>query len=351
MTLAKRSGRSFFRLCSTFSLSCVALSLATEQPANLRLPTANDALFNEDGEAFYQFVDRSFEGKKSTPWQGGKFGFVRDPRRVGGQIAYARFHEGLDIKPVRRDASGEPLDEVVSMADGRVVHVSNTPSHSNYGRYVVVEHDWGGGPIYSLYAHLNAVKTEAGAGVRAGDVLGRLGYTGAGIDKRRAHLHVELTLLWSQDFQKWYDLRFTTPNHHGIYNGQNLMGLDLADLLLACRKDPSLTVSTFVRQSPPYFEVTVPGRATMEIARRYPWLLDGTAPASAPASWAVTFTAWGLPVRVRASDRQVTEPLVTAVQESPLPHALNTRGLITGSGREAKLTTSGLSFISLACGL
>lgn len=334
-----------------FVMLLLPLNAAAEQPPGLRLPTPNEALFSGQWEAFYQFVDRSFEGEKSTPWEGGQFGFVRDPRRVGGRIAYARFHEGLDIKPVRRDANGEPLDEVFSMADGRVVHVSDVPGQSNYGRYLVVEHDWGGGPIYSLYAHLHEVRTRKDAQVRAGEVLGRLGYTGAGIDKRRAHLHVELCLLWSEDFQSWYDRQFTTPNHHGNFNGQNLIGMDLAALLLACAKDPQLTVSRFVRESPAYFEVTVPGAARMELARRYPWLLDGPVSAGVPASWAVTFTAWGLPVRVRAADRQTSEPLVTAIQESPLPHALNSRGLVTGSGREAKLTASGLSFIKLACGL
>lgn len=338
----------FLRLLPALLLAFSAA--AQERPPALRLPTANDALFTGDGAAFYQLVDRTFEGQKSTPWEGGQFGFVRDPRRIGGRIAYARFHEGLDIKPLRRDAAGEPLDDVTSMADGRVVHVSDTPSHSNYGRYVVVEHDWGGGPFYALYAHLNAVQTSPGDSVRAGQALGRLGYTGAGIDKRRAHLHAELTMLWSSQFQRWYDSAFTTPNHHGIYNGQNLIGLDLAALLLACRKDPQLTVSAFVRQTPPYFEVTVPGEAEMEIARRYPWLLDGPPPAARPTSWTVTFSAWGLPLRIRADDRRTAEPLVTAVQESPLPHALNSRGLITGSGREAKLTAAGLSFIKLACG-
>ncbi len=324
---------------------------AAELPPNLRLPTVNDTLFAGDGPAFYQFVDRTFEGEKSTPWEGGQFGFVRDPRRIGSQLAYARFHEGLDIKPVKRDNSGEPLDDVMAISAGRVVHVSKTPSHSNYGRYIVVEHDWGGGPFYSLYAHLNATQVETGEAVQAGHVLGRLGYTGAGIDKRRAHLHAELTMLWSLDFQRWYDTGFATANHHGVYNGQNLIGLDLAALYLDCRREPQLTVSAFVRRTAPYFEVTVPGTAKMEIAARYPWLLDGSRPAGATASWSVTFSAWGLPVRVRAADRQVTAPIVTAIQESPLPHTLNSRGLVTGSGREAKLTPSGMSFIRLACGL
>jgi hypothetical protein len=91
--------------------------LPSTQAQNLLLPTDNRALF-EQPDAFFQFVDRNFEGAQTTPWEGGQFGFVRDPRRIGQSIAYARFHEGLDIKPLRRDAQGNPQDEVRCIADG-----------------------------------------------------------------------------------------------------------------------------------------------------------------------------------------------------------------------------------------
>jgi murein DD-endopeptidase MepM/ murein hydrolase activator NlpD len=318
----------------------------------LRLPTANDSIYRSAGPEFYQFVDRTFEGQTTTPWEGGQFGFVRDPRRIGGQITYARFHEGLDIKPLQRDAQGEPLDEVLAISPGRVVHVSKTPSHSNYGRYIVIEHDWGQGPFYSLYAHLNASQVEIGDTVQAGHTLGRLGYTGAGIDKRRAHLHIELNLLWSLDFKTWYDKAFSTPNHHGVYNGQNLIGLDLGGLYLARLKNPNLSPASFVRQTEPYFEVAIPGTAKMEIARRYPWLLDTPVPSSPPASWRATFSAYGLPVRIKAGTERVTAPQLTGIPPNQtLPHALNTRGLVTGSGESAQISATGLNLIRLACGL
>jgi len=327
--------------------------LPAQQPSlQLGLPTANDSLLRSAGPDFYQFVDRSFEGQTTTPWEGGKFGFVRDPRRVSGQIAFARFHEGLDIKPLKRDPKGEPLDDVLAIAPGRIVHTSKTPSHSNYGRYVVIEHNWGEGPFYSLYAHLNSTTVEVGDTIQAGNPLGRLGYTGAGIDKRRAHLHIELNLLWSTAFQAWYDQAFTTPNHHGNYNGQNLIGLDLATLYLARLKDPALTPGTFIKKTDPYFEVAIPGTAEMELARRYPWLLDGSTPATNPPSWRVTFSAWGLPVLIKPGTDSVTAPQLTGIPPNQtLPHSLNTRGLITGSGESAQISAAGLSLLRLACGL
>jgi murein DD-endopeptidase MepM/ murein hydrolase activator NlpD len=341
------------------SLALLVLSLllpgslvAQQTPFELRLPTANDAIFRNAGSDFYQFVDRTFEGQTTTPWEGGKFGFVRDPRRVGGQIGYARFHEGLDIKPINRDPKGEPLDDVLAICPGRVVHVSKVPSHSNYGRYIVLEHNWGEGPFYSLYAHLNSTTVEVGDPIKSGHPLGRLGYTGAGIDKRRAHLHIELNLLWSTNYQTWYNQGFSSPNKHGNYNGQNLIGLDLAALYLARLKDPTLTPAKFIRNSDPYFEVAVPGTAEMDLAKRYPWLHDTPPPATPPPRWRVTFSAWGLPLRIRATTDSIAAPQLTGIPPNQtFPHSLNTRGLVTGSGENATLTPSGLSLIRLACGL
>lgn len=342
---------------ASLRLCILALGLATTLSAQspspeLRLPTANDALFRGASQDFYQFVDRTFEGATSTPWEGGQFGFVRDPRRLGSQIAFARFHEGLDIKPVRRDSAGEPLDDILAISPGRVVHVAKIPSQSNYGRYIVLEHDWDQSPFYSLYAHLASTSVEVGDFVTAGHPVGRLGYTGAGIDKRRAHLHLEVNLLWSSNFQRWYDSGFASPNHHGIYNGQNLIGLDIAGLYLARRQDSRLTPAQFVRRTSPYFEVAIPGSADLQLVTRYPWLLDGPAPVSPPPSWRVTFSAWGLPVRIKAAEDPVSSPRLTGIPPSQtLPHALNTRGLISGSGDSAQITASGLNFLRLACGL
>src|SRR3954466_624912 len=99
--------------------------------AKLSLPTDNDAIFRNDGPAFYMFVDRDFEQQKSTPWEGGQFGYVRGPVRLGDKVIQMHFHEGVDIAPTKRDASGEPLDEVRSISQGEVVHASLSAGASN----------------------------------------------------------------------------------------------------------------------------------------------------------------------------------------------------------------------------
>ncbi len=94
--------------CS-LSLS-MTLQTAENQVLDIVLPTDNDALFSGSGPEFYQYVERNYKGVTSTPWEGGQYGFVRDPTDTAGGVLYTRFHEGIDIRPVHRDANGDPLD-------------------------------------------------------------------------------------------------------------------------------------------------------------------------------------------------------------------------------------------------
>src|SRR4029077_11498357 len=95
-----------------------ALWQVQSEPLNLVLPTENDALYRSDGPAFYQYIERDYKGVKSTPWEGGQYGFVRDPAETSGGTVYTRFHEGIDIRPMQRDARGEPIDPVRAIAAG-----------------------------------------------------------------------------------------------------------------------------------------------------------------------------------------------------------------------------------------
>lgn len=326
-------------------LPALLVAFSQIQALDLRLPTDNNALLKGGGPDYFQFVDRNFEGQVSYPWEGGQFGFWRDPRRAGSDIVYARFHEGMDVKPLRRDARGDPLDEVRSILPGEVVHV--TPSgKSNYGSYIVIRHDWGEGQFYSLYAHLKDTHVSIGTPVTAGQPIARMGYTGAGIDQRRAHVHVELNMMLSTKFDLWHSTGFRSPNHHGIYNGMNLLGLDLQALYLAHAKDPNFSVAAWLKASDAYFEVTVPGHGTMELRQRYPWLTSPTV-SDAPA-WKVRCNRWGLPLSIQAAEKAITSPALTWLKESSTPHYYQTRGLISNSG---KITIEGLRFVQLMAGL
>jgi murein DD-endopeptidase MepM/ murein hydrolase activator NlpD len=317
---------------------------------SLVLPTDNDALFRNDGPGFYMFVDRDFEKVRTTPWEGGQYGFVRGPVRFGDRVLLMSFHEGVDIAPVKRDAAGEPLDEVRSISHGEVVHASVSPGASNYGRYVVVRHDaWGQGPFCSLYAHLKEVRAVPGQKVEPGTVLGIMGYSGSGLDRRRSHVHLELNLMLSSRFEDWHTKNFRpSPNPHGMWNGLNLSGLDVAAFYLAHRQNPALTAAQFVKQTPPGWKVLVPRKVDLELLRNYPWLGEGVQQSS--PSWEITLASSGLPIAIKPAATAVTRPTVTWVKNEGMPHVYHTRSYVSGSGDTGTLTASGSRFIELVTG-
>src|SRR5438067_3212506 len=181
--------RSFAAAGSLVIFSHFSMMAQTERSVlNLVLPTDNDALFSGGGSTFYQYIERDFNGVKSTPWEGGQYGFVRDPIETSAGIVYTRFHEGIDIKPLRRDARGEPLDEVRAIADGKVVHTNLVPGYSDYGEYIVIEHHWDGSSYYSLYGHLSSIAVMRGCFVERGQRIAVMGYTGVGLNQARAHV-------------------------------------------------------------------------------------------------------------------------------------------------------------------
>jgi murein DD-endopeptidase MepM/ murein hydrolase activator NlpD len=332
-------------LCPLFFLTAISLEAG---PMGLVLPTENDAIFSSDPSQFYMYTDRNFEGVVSKPWSGGAYGFTRNQKRTSAGIVMTRLHEGIDIRPVRRDASGEPLDEVRTISNGTVVYVSDSPGASNYGRYIVVHHDWGNGPFFSLYAHLKSSAVAVGQTVRAGETIGQMGYTGAGINKERAHVHVELNMILSDQFKRWYDRHFTTTNRHGIFNGFNLVGMDIAEILIAHRANPNLTIPEYLaKKTEVHYKVLIPKSGELPFLRRYPFLARDLDKVANPTSWEFSFAATGVPLEIRPSDRTLTQPIVTYVKPSTVNHADLTVDRLTGTGDTATLTPSGTRYMQL----
>lgn len=317
------------------------------QAAVFDFPTANRALLDGRTEDFYMYVERDFEGQVSRPWEGGQFGFVRGPRRDGGEIVYSTLHEGVDVRPLLRDPAGNPLDDVTASADGVVVHASTAPGASNYGRYVVVEHRLEGSPFYTLYAHLATVAVAPGQPVRQGEPLGRLGFSGAGIDRTRAHLHFEVGLLLSRNFELWHQGHSAgDPNVHGLFNGLNLIGTDPSKVLLGAAKDPGFRLSACIAGQEPCYKITVRNSPHLSLLLDYPWLVPEGEPASPPA-WTISFAGHGLPIRAVACQDPVTEPRLDWVRESKMSYAHATKGFVAGSAGSPRLTESGRRFAKL----
>jgi murein DD-endopeptidase MepM/ murein hydrolase activator NlpD len=208
-------------------LLALAGSLISARPLSaqtpFQFPTANHALYTVGDELKFlapTSPDRS--------WTTGSFGCVRSD---GWQM-----HEGLDIRSLQHDRHGEPTDPVMATADGTVSYVNLKAGLSNYGKYIVIRHVIEGLEIYSLYAHLSAANVTPGQAVRAGDVIatmGRTSNTSERIGKERAHVHFELNVFVNDNFSAWFKKNLPGEhNDHGIWNGQNLDGLDPREVLL-----------------------------------------------------------------------------------------------------------------------
>ena len=314
---------------------------------DLVLPTDNDALFRGDGAEFYQYIERNYKGVKSTPWEGGRYGFVRNPTETGSGLVFSRLHEGIDIRPLQRDASGNSIDPVRAIAAGVVVHTNHASGHSNYGKYVVIEHLFDGAKYYSLYGHLSTIAVQKGQRVQQRDQLGVMGHTGEGLNQTRAHLHLELNLMLSRQFESWHDHFFRNdPNRNGLYNGLNLAGIDIARLYLALQKRPDLTIPEFLAGEETLYRVLLPASRNFDLRKSYPWMVQQKTEGDT-ASWEVSFNRAGVPLKIQASGKSVSEPELSYLKPGGTDARLLTNERVAGRGEGARLTEKGKQFMRL----
>lgn len=308
------------------------------------LPTDNRAIYGKGGDEYYMYVDRTFEGETTRPWQGGTWGMVRNPYRDSNkQLSFSRLHEGIDVKPIRRDANNEPLDKVRPIAPGTVAYVSNDAGKSNYGRYIIIAHHVTEGTIYSLYAHLAATSCSEGQQVTPADTIGVLGYTGVGLNKTRAHLHLEICLM----INSAYDLIVQPPtNKHGLFNGLNLIGINVSDVLRACKNGQPFSLSRYFSTLNEHYRVRVPYSGKMDFLERYPFLYKGTWGKTTPAL-DIAFTQEGIPIAIYPSAQAVSTPTVVKCKPMPTWQQNCTVNRLKGNSKNAALTASGLRYINL----
>lgn len=282
-------------------------------------------------------VDR--DGKRV--WEGGMFGFVRSPLHWAGGTVFTQFHEGIDIAPVHRNTVGIPTDEVRAVSAGIVV-LCEAQGPSQYGNQVVLRHDWGEGPVFSRYAHLQSVTVKVGDAIAAGGVVGVIGYTGGALTMERAHLHLEIDLMLNEAFESSWLPNQPRAVGNPKFHPANMSKLDAAALLLAAHNSSNLTLAEFVTRQTAYFSVAVAAPSAVDLLRRHPWLAGGRT--SAPA-WRISFTETGFPMRFEGLEKPPTAIGLVWVQPYEGKHAWRTGGLLSGSGQTGVLTPRGEALI------
>ncbi|MGF1485183.1 MAG: M23 family metallopeptidase [Opitutales bacterium] len=242
------------------------------------------------GEGIGRFLQPTQSGRPESAL----FGLVRN----GGN----RFHEGLDLRAFRRDRRGESVDAIFAIAEGRVTYVNQVAGNSSYGKYVVVEHVDLEVPLYSLYAHLRDIDGAIAPGMRvqAGSQLGRMGRTAGGytIPKERAHLHLEIGVRLTDQFDRWFAAqRYGSKNQHGAWNGINLLGIDPLHFFETARAGRLQSLRDYLWSLPTAYTLQVATHRVPDFINRYPKLLTKPIPAEGVAGWQIDFTWYGVPKR------------------------------------------------------
>lgn len=222
----------------------------------------------------------------------GGFGGVRS----GG----SQFHEGIDIRPVARDRRGEPTDDVFAAISGVVRHVSSAAGDSSYGRYIVIEHPEVTPAVYTLYAHLARIASgiKVGSRVDAGQVIGTMGHSSGGymIPKDRSHLHFEIGVAVTRDYQAWHERqRLGGRNDHGMWNGMNLMGIDPLAFYSDWRAGRIHSVQEAFERMTPVVRLRIATNRVPDFITRYPSLLRRPMPTGPVAGWEIVFNWTGVP--------------------------------------------------------
>ena len=307
-----------------------------------QLPTANRALFQAGGE------DQFLVGTVGKPAASGGFGCVRSDGW--------RMHEGLDIRSIQRDHSGEPTDPVKATADGEVAYVNNHPSLSNYGNYIVVKHRVQELEIYSIYAHLSSIRKDltAGTRVKQGETIatmGRTSNTRERITKDRAHVHFELNVFLNDRFDGWYSKNMPGQrNDHGRWNGINMLGID-PRLILLGQSSTNFNLAGFIQAQPELCRVIV--RTTdFPFLHRYPALVqkNPVAENQGVAAYELVLNFNGVPTRLiprAASELKSTAKLqLLSVNEAEY-HRCPCRKLVAKHGTSWELGENGRRLIGL----
>ena len=260
-----------------------------------RWPTDNKAF--EQGQNLSYYIQATSSGKPES----GTFGCVRNNGH--------KFHEGIDVKAIKRTKKQVPLDSVYAILSGEIAYINNKPGRSNYGNYIILKHNEPGLQFYTLYAHLASISKSLKINqiVNKGTFLGTLGNTSNfKIPMHLAHLHFEIGLQLGSEisFANWYHIqKFGIPNYHGAWNGFNLVGLDPLAFYHSKK-----TFSEFLKEQTIAFKCVVATSKIPEFIKQNTRLLTHSIDLKKTLQgWEIAFNWLGVPLK--------WTPLYNAIQQ------------------------------------
>lgn len=256
-----------------------------------------------------------------------------------------KFHEGIDVRPEKRDKRFEALDDIYAASDGVIACVNKASGNSGYGRYIVMIHPNEDVEVYTLYAHLAEIDKNVAVGKRfnAGARLGKMGRSASyKIRKEQAHLHFEIGLMSSKSFNKWYygSKKFKDKNHFGNYNGINLTGFDPLDFFYSARAGKITSMSNYIQSLPTAFVVRVYTKSIPDFVKMYPNLVDTN---GSDCGWDIHFTWYGLPQkfeRIKNPDANKVNATIEIVKYNPTEITRKARVMIKQSRGKVFITNT-----------
>ena len=235
--------------------------------------------------------------------------------------------------------------------------MSHKAGLSNYGKYAVVGHKIEGLEVYSLYAHLSTIlpKWEAGKWIEAGEqigIMGRTSNTRQRISKDRAHLHFELALVVNHEYPAYFKKKYPKgTNDHGIWNGQNLAGMNPAEIFHEQETKEDFSLRNYLRERTPLFQALIHQTEFAWTKRYLPLILKAPQlDASKINAYEVSFDFSGLPFQfkpiVAEEPREKGSWELIHVDENMFK-SHPCRKLVTKTGQRWRFTARGNQWLEL----
>ena len=295
---------------------------------SLSWPTPNPSFAR--GLGYSTFLQKTGPTKD---FSSGAFGCVRNH-------GY-KFHEGLDLSPVQTTAKGYAVDSIFAAMGGEIAYISRSPKDSAYGRYMVIEHKTFTPVLYTLYAHLAEISPglSVGMNVSVAQPIGRMGNSASfHIPLNRSHLHFEIGVRLSNQFDKWYQRQsFKTKNKHGNYNGYNLVGIDPIKFYSSYQAAAFDEPAKYLKSVSPVTKILVKHTTHPYLAQSNPSLFTNLELGKSIKSWICSFGPFGFPLGFEATTKETDEPIKVVSYDERLDSGF-CRKLITS--RNGKLFPS-----------